>query len=204
MSALEEIEWRLIEMLMDRARGAGARVLHAGCVVHEGRPIVFVARSGRGKSTMSRAAVQRGAHYVTDDLLVLKGRQMAGLSRSIRFTDVPMDGTLPDWLEGAQFLPRHRLEARRVPVFGDVGSVQTEVELGAFEVIVVALERGGDVLRELSSRDRLVHLHEAAIASAGDYDGTLGQGPTCALAWTNPERAFTELEHRYFAGQVSS
>lgn len=204
MSALEEIEWRIIQLLLEGASRVGASVLHAACVVYAGHPIVFLGRSGAGKSSLTRAALLRGASYVTDDLLAINGRRMVGLARSVRFSDMPASGELPEWLRSAEFLPRRRLDERRVPVFPNCGLALEEVELGQKAVTVVHLERGTHGIRELSSAERLVHLHQATLANTRTYDGSLGLGPTLALEWGAPDRGFSEIESRYFTGVASS
>lgn len=47
----------------------GETVLHASAVEVGGRAVAFVAHSGMGKSTLATLACDRGARFVTDDLL---------------------------------------------------------------------------------------------------------------------------------------
>jgi hypothetical protein len=50
----------------------GSTVLHASAVSIDGRSIAFVAKSGRGKSTMAALMCVDGAQLVTDDVLVVE------------------------------------------------------------------------------------------------------------------------------------
>jgi hypothetical protein len=45
---------------------------HASAVAHDGKAIVLLGESGRGKSTLTAALLQHGAKLITDDLLVLR------------------------------------------------------------------------------------------------------------------------------------
>ncbi|NJD90344.1 MAG: hypothetical protein FIA91_02315 [Geobacter sp.] len=64
----------LLAKRVDYLLGAYARdcaFLHAGIVVHEGRAILIPGLSHVGKSTLTAALVQSGAHYVSDDIAVI-------------------------------------------------------------------------------------------------------------------------------------
>ncbi len=56
------------ELLVREAKGLR---FHAGAVEREGRAIVVLGPSGRGKSTLTAALVQRGFSYGTDELVVV-------------------------------------------------------------------------------------------------------------------------------------
>lgn len=60
----------LIDQLLPRAvADQGRLVLHAGGVAVEGRAVLFLGESGRGKSTLSAALVRSGADLVGDDAI---------------------------------------------------------------------------------------------------------------------------------------
>jgi hypothetical protein len=49
----------------------GTLALHASCVVIDGIGVAFAGFSGRGKSTLAAAFLQRGATFVSDDMCVM-------------------------------------------------------------------------------------------------------------------------------------
>jgi hypothetical protein len=52
----------------------GIESFHASAVEIDGRALVLLGGSGHGKSTLTAALVQRGAHLITDDLLIVERR----------------------------------------------------------------------------------------------------------------------------------
>lgn len=61
----------LIDQLLPRAvADQGRLVLHASAVAVEGRAVLFLGASGRGKSTLSAAIARSGAELIGDDAIV--------------------------------------------------------------------------------------------------------------------------------------
>lgn len=77
----------LLAKRMDYLLGAYARdcaFLHSGIVLHEKQAILIPGLSHAGKSTLTAALVQIGAHYVSDDIAVLdRGGRAYFLSRAV-------------------------------------------------------------------------------------------------------------------------
>lgn len=86
-----QIEWILKRWAMALKPSVS---LHSGCVIFRERPLLFVAPSGSGKSSMSLAAVREHGEYVTDDFLVLSEGHGFGFARAIRFKSIPADDTV--------------------------------------------------------------------------------------------------------------
>lgn len=63
--------------------------LHAACVVHAGRGVLFVGNSGAGKSSLAYACARRGWIYVSDDSASIPrrrtGRLVVGNPQTFRF-----------------------------------------------------------------------------------------------------------------------
>ena len=55
-------------------RQRGLLVLHGSAVVKDGEAVAFLGSSGWGKSTLAEAFLQRGYHFLTDDMLALDMR----------------------------------------------------------------------------------------------------------------------------------
>lgn len=192
LSPLVQLEILLIEWTL--AFAARSIALHAGCVIYRGTPVVFVTESGGGKSSLTLAAVQAGATYITDDLLLVEGSTLSGLARAIRFKQIsPLTQARPDYLdqmdcesyvwekEGEQFV---------TPIWTGLCPSLHEFDASNTPCVVVRVSRGPDKLSRLSEVERLVTLHEAAILRCGEYDGSLGPGPTYHLSWEDPAKAF--------------
>lgn len=200
MSPLIYLEWIAIGWSLMLSQAAAA--LHLGCVLIGRRPILFCAPSGGGKSTITREALVRGATYVTDDLLTVRGGLLSGLARSIRFKDVAESETASHPYLANMDVTSYRAvvrgEERIVPLWWGGGEVCHGFSLSDFEPpVVVRVSRGPDHVQHLSSLERSVCLHECAIASRGEYDGFLGSGPSYALSWTDPSCAYEQLLERF-------
>jgi hypothetical protein len=70
-------------------------LLHAACVVRDGRGVLLVADSGVGKSSLAYACARRGWKYVSDDstslLLHGTGRKVIGNPQLFRFRPAAVD-----------------------------------------------------------------------------------------------------------------
>jgi hypothetical protein len=64
-TALDEITQMAIDSL------PGQVMLHAGAVERDGQVVVVAGDSGRGKSTLTAALVQRGYRYLTDEVVAI-------------------------------------------------------------------------------------------------------------------------------------
>jgi hypothetical protein len=60
-------------------------LLHGSAVTHAGRALVFLGRSGRGKTTISRLLVEGGASPLEDELLVVRRTPSGWLAESTPF-----------------------------------------------------------------------------------------------------------------------
>lgn len=82
----------------------GKLVLHASAVEVEGRALVFVGVSGRGKSTLATAFARRGYPLIVDDGLVVEfveGKPMA----------MPGDRSVRLWRDSEQLLAAHSADS---------------------------------------------------------------------------------------------
>ncbi len=198
ISAIGQLERVFLNWGCDLGDGLG--VLHAGAVVLDERVIVFIAPSGSGKSTMTLAALDAGARYITDDTMHLHPDCVSGFARAIRFDPVPLGAaSLPGYLERMD-LSSIRFEREGITYALPVDpAVRTAIHEAPYDAeappVVVTVGRGEDAVRPLSQLERVVALHEAAIVRHGEYNGCLGPGPTFALTWSDPERAFALLRN---------
>ena len=150
---------QLLQALDDlAATGAGeALTFHAGAVARDGRAVLIAGSSGKGKSTLTAALVQRGWSYLTDEVAV------------VRLEDhriLPYPKAL-DLDEGSRKLLRIRqatvdLGARKQKV---LPTVLGRVSRGATPVLVVLLDgtesrpvRGRAPLERLTPSEALVAL----------------------------------------------
>lgn len=196
LTPLLQFEWVAVQWALAVRPGVA---LHAGCVLLRGRPILFVAQSGSGKSSMTLAAVRAGAEYLTDDLFTISGGRGYGLARAIRFKSIPASEEIrAPYLEGMDlesYVVNLRGEQRIVPLYA--GEMKTVDCLDFSQLpppVVVRVAQGAEPrLTQLSSLDRAIILHEAAITEHQEYDGSLGPGPTFDLVWRDPVESFQML-----------
>lgn len=192
---LFQLELLLIDWTL--ALSAPAVSLHAGCVIYAGTPILFVTESGGGKSSLTCAAVRAGALYITDDLLLVEGKTLSGLARAIRFKQIPAAAPARppylDEMDCESFVWERRGEKFITPIWTGPCPSLHEFDASNSPCVVVRVSRGKNQLSKLSEVERLVTLHEAAILRNGEYDGSLGPGPTYHLSWEEPTKAFALL-----------
>jgi hypothetical protein len=190
-----QLELLLIDWTLTLAKPGVS--LHAGCVIYSGRPILFVTESGGGKSSLTLAAVRAGAHYITDDLLLCAGKTLSGLARAIRFKQIPAAAPARppylDEMDCESFVWERRGEKFITPIWTGPCPSLHEFDASNSPCVVVRVSRGKNQLSKLSEVERLVTLHEAAILRNGEYDGSLGPGPTYHLSWEEPTKAFALL-----------
>jgi hypothetical protein len=80
-------------LLAYRVVERGGVVLHSSAVVIDGRAHVFVGRSGAGKSTVARLALERGHAILSDDLNVLAPSESGWTARRLPFAgEYPTEG----------------------------------------------------------------------------------------------------------------
>jgi hypothetical protein len=70
-------------------------LVHAAAVAHDGRVLVLCGPSGCGKSSLALAMVERGARYLTDELVVFDGERLWGIPRAPQFEPVAEEAPLP-------------------------------------------------------------------------------------------------------------
>lgn len=102
----------LVELLKRR----GVYSVHAAAVVLDGRAVVAAGATGSGKSTLCAALLRAGFSYLSDDLVLLRGRSVDGLPDELDVTPstAPFFPELGD-LAGASPEPgwrKHRVDAR--------------------------------------------------------------------------------------------
>lgn len=89
----------MVHVLLDTRHLVG---VHAACLEKEGHGILFVGRSGAGKSSLAYACMRRGWTYISDDASCLlrrrKGRVVVGNPGGFRFR--PSASTLFPELQG--------------------------------------------------------------------------------------------------------
>jgi Coenzyme PQQ synthesis protein D (PqqD) len=72
------------------ARSGGRLLVHGGAVERDGRVVVITGASGRGKSTLTAALVQRGFGYLTDEIVVIgRGGQVEPYPKAL---EIDVDG----------------------------------------------------------------------------------------------------------------
>lgn len=184
-----QLEWVLLQLAMFEQDC----VLHAGAVVYRGRSIIFLAPSGGGKSSLTRAALIAGASYVTDDILCIRGERMSGVARSLRFKEHREGDPLPGYLAGTTMERTFEGTGLLTPVWWNGAPVELSFPVQLYPSVVAVLERGNSAIQKLEEVERLVALHESAIARHGEYDGRLGPGPGFRLTWEDPDQAFRML-----------
>lgn len=193
---LLELEWVLGQLCLLLRQGIP---LHTGCVVWQDSIVILAAPSEGGKSTMTLSALRNGATYVTDDMLILQGGYGYGLGRAVRFKLEPLRLAREHLhLRGMDLESQILLggpEPWTAPLYPGPYKTLNQVKFSQFPPpVVVRVARGGvDAVGRLSSLERAVILHEAAIVKYGEYDGCLGPGPTFELTWADPDRSFDML-----------
>ena len=145
---------------------------------------------------MVRAAVDAGATYLSDDVIITREGRVAGLARAIRFCPVSVEEPRPFYLEGMQLMSTRNREdesTSRVPVYWPGGEAVHDAAIPDSGVVVVQVSQGPEGLKERTDVERALLLHEAAIVHAAEYDGSLGSGPTYHLTWEDPARSYENL-----------
>lgn len=176
-------------------------ILHAGAVVLEGTLFLFVGEPTAGKSTLTRAALARGATYLTDDTLIFDEHVCRGVARSVHFDPFPLEEleAIPPYYVGCD-LESYRFRSADDEIF------ITPLWSGAFEtlheyrpekgrVVLASLERGEDErVTELSPLERAATLVGASLKVGVDRWTLVPQGPSYRVTWSGaPERALDLL-----------
>jgi hypothetical protein len=172
--------------------------LHAGCALLGRWGLLFCGSSGAGKSTFSRQAVQAGAHYLTDDCLLIYAGYASGIARTIQFDGLdphePVPAHLADCDLETYLSMNEKDEYRRVPLWRSSFPCRAGVPLAEITWVVVGLERGAlDSVTPQTSLERLATLHAATVTVGQSYQDQLGFGPTYSLTWKDPSAAFALL-----------
>lgn len=193
------IEGDVLEALGQASRDK--LILHTGGVVFEGTLFLFVGEPTAGKSTMTRAALLRGATYLTDDTLIFDEQLCRGVARSVHFDPFPLKelGALPSYYADCD-LESYRFRGEEDEVF------VTPLWTGAFEtlheyraengrVVLASLERGEEEkVTELSVLERAATLLGASLEVGVDRWALVPPGPSYRVTWNRePERALTLL-----------
>jgi hypothetical protein len=170
----------------------GDALLHAGAVVHNGRPILLVGPSGAGKSSLTLAAVRQGWGYMTDELVVTNGAELWGVARAIQFDPVHDGAKLPPWLGGTNRQAYRFRGTDDVPSTLPLFEVPEEgIVRGSLPVArayVVLLGRGEqDGVEPCSPLEALTGVHEAAFHRPAVDLGALTGAGCLRLRWRTGE-----------------
>ena len=173
--------------------------VHAGCISFQRRAFLFCGVSGAGKSTMTRQAVRCGAHYLTDDCVVVDEGVARGLARCIQFDGLEPEEPVPPYLADCDLESylaiNERHVYRRIPLFRGPYETAPGLALADQSWVVVKLVRGGrDSLSARNDLERLTYLHESTVTTGRSYQDEFGFGPTFELTWSDPEKAFFLLQ----------
>jgi hypothetical protein len=116
-SASRESHFNLVNLVLAclavRLPARGAMLLHAACLVVEGRAYLLVGTSGTGKSTWTRLGLDAGAQAIGDDLVLVEAQCVLGSP----FRSRHLDGRAERgrWPIAAIFFPHHGNAASRSP-----------------------------------------------------------------------------------------
>lgn len=172
-------------------------VMHAACVVFQGRPLMIIGESGSGKSTLTREAIRRGAVYLTDDCLLVDQGLAYGVARSVQFDGRRAQRPVPSFLEDCDLEAfRYQWEGEEylVPIWSTpFESLESIRAAEASWTVVVSSFGSENSVTTLSALERLRAIHGAAISTGLEYGGEFGFGPTYSLTWNHPSKAFDLL-----------
>lgn len=179
---------------------AGLLLLHAACVASARATLLFLGESGAGKSSLTRAAIERGYLYGSDELTVSDGARVWGISRTPQFDVVRRSDPLPRWLAGADVssytMRAYGDEGGALPLLGVPEAQVLRAACPVHTVRVVLLAHGSENrARPLDTLHALSALHEASLLGPSPLmSRLLGHGRALALTWADPEMALDRLE----------
>jgi hypothetical protein len=173
-------------------------LFHAACVARDEQPVLFVGRSGSGKSSLALVAMRAGFEYFGDEHVVTDGHLIWGIPRAVQFDVVGAGARLPGWLSGAD-VASYRLHdregARKVLPFVSVSGRVARQPLPAERLRVVFVRQTEHT--RLLPRLPLAALHGLHEATLGTPHVALGKlvGPGRAfdLEWSDPYAAIELL-----------
>jgi hypothetical protein len=174
-------------------------LLHAACLGVDGSPLLIVAPSGGGKSSMALAALRAGCEYFGDELAVTDGARVWGVPRALQFSACVAPAGLPPWGGDADVESyRLRVEGERmgcVPLFAPPAAQLPAAPFPVEALRVVAVERAErSAIAPLSSLQALAHLHEACFEPPRiDLGGLVREGRTVRLHWDTPTQGLAML-----------
>ncbi len=189
VGALPRLEWDFLSRAIQRHERS--LVLHAGAVVFAGWLVLLVGESGAGKSTFTRLLLQRGASYLSDDMVAFDGGEVRGVRRTVQFDPLPVSEAVPPWLvdcDLTSYAVNSGAKAARVPLWTTDHAVSKSHQSSPGRTVVVRLERAATPsFGRLDALARVAALHGAALKTARAYDGRLDPGPAFGLTWREPE-----------------
>jgi len=177
----------------------GLLALHAAGVVAGETTWLLLGRSGAGKSSLARAAVQRGLSYFSDEIVLCDGRALWGVPRAVQFAPLADGAAPPPWL-GSVDVASYRLRVSQdregcMPLW-----LPPRVQLAAAPrpvagARVIALERAErNELTPLSALELLAAIHEGAYRPPAFDLGCLLHGAGSGrLRWSDPAGALAAL-----------
>lgn len=173
--------------------------LHAATVVLRGRPMVLSGSSGSGKSSIALEAARAGWDYVTDELTMIDGAVLRGISRTIQFHPIPAGTPLPARLQELD-TESYRIKSedgvvRHQPLYPWSRLRVIESPLRAEEALFVALEgpREETLLEPITPTQALAAAIRERRSERGSFGQLLGEGRAFRLSWREPAEAVVEL-----------
>ena len=174
-------------------------------VVGRGNPeasALLIGEAGQGKSTLARDILERGASYLTDDLVFFDGDRLWGLPRALQFDPVPAAGAQAEGVLRGCDLSSYRVE-------GPTGAMALPLWPVAPERVADAVDPEGAKLifvrrtnstsmHPLDPARAATRLRESVVGqpSADDHaplESLLERGACWELDWDRGHRAWGHL-----------
>jgi hypothetical protein len=178
----------------------GLLALHAAAIALGSTTWLLLGRSGTGKSSLARMAVQRGMTYFSDEIVLCDGNALWGVPRAIQFAPLPDGAPPPSWLGSVDANSyRLRLSDDREGCMPLWIPPRTQVAVAPRPIAgvrVIALERAQrDELVPLSPLELLAAIYEAAYRQpAFDLGGLVSGAGSGRLRWAKPDGALSCFE----------
>lgn len=161
--------------------------------------IILVGESDAGKSTTTRAALEAGAHYLSDDMIVVDGDSIFGLPRNVQFNscvygEPPHPHVARCDLTSYRFLRGDQLCV--IPLWPEPHPSVGTLKKSDLEIHVVHVSRGEqDSVTPINELERLRVLYDATLkpTTPAAHAGQWGNRQSFRLIWQNPSTAWALL-----------